>query len=112
MVNFLCLCEQVLLEEALHNDLIEISNEAAESYKDYEKQKGQKSIDQKFLHNALYSVLDELRQRLRKVLVPFENNLKLKFPLNTPEGLDDFLFKKTKTYPGLKYLFSAFIKPL
>jgi hypothetical protein len=112
MINFLLICEQVLLEEALHDDLMEISNEANEAYSDYEKQKRQKGIDQKFLHNALHSVLDELKQRLRKILTPYEGALKLKAPLNTPEGLDDFLYKKTKSYSGLKYLFSGFIKPI
>ena len=112
MIDFLFLCEQVLLEEALHDDLMEINIEANEAYSDYQKQKGQKGIDQKFLHNALHSALNDLKQRLTKTLTPFERELKLKAPLSTPEGLDDFLYKKTKDYPGLKYLFSKFIKPL
>lgn len=110
-IDFHCLCEQVLLEEAVHTLLSQISNDALTAMKDYERESAKPGADKRFVVAAIKDELKDLRNELHQGVLrelsylPVKSNIKL----DTVEDVDNFIYNKAVRYDGLRYLLSRFI---
>lgn len=110
-LDFHFLCEQVLLEEAVHDLLTRVSSDALAAIKDYETEMAKPGADKKFVIAAIKQELNDLRNELHQGILrelsylPGKTNIKLQ----TTEDLDNFIYDKAVRYDGLRYLLSKII---
>ena len=111
VIDFHCLCEQVLLEEAVHDLLTTISNYALAAVKDYRVESAKPGADKRFILAAVKQELKDLRDELNKGILKEVSHLSVNpnIRLQTIEDLDNFIYDKSARYEGLRYLLSKVI---
>lgn len=107
LLDFQLLCEQVLLEEDLDNSLVNVIKPLVDdALKDYKNQKNNPNINKKFLHNALWSEIKDIKKDLAKEIAQY------KIPAQTENDIDKFIQDKKTKYPFLRILHSQYIKQI